>query len=86
MNVKDINEFLKFETKRVVNPLNPEYILTGENGFNFIFSMKKREIINYGAIEKSTSKELHPKIVNKLQSTSLKTLDIMGANAGSHSN
>ena len=35
MNVKDINEFLKFETKRVVNPLNPEYILTGENGFLF---------------------------------------------------
>lgn len=32
MNVKDINEFLKFESKRVVDPLNPIYTVTGENG------------------------------------------------------
>jgi len=25
LNVKDINEFMKFETKRVVNPLEPIY-------------------------------------------------------------
>ena len=33
MNVKDINEFLKFESKRVVDPQNPIYTLAGENGF-----------------------------------------------------
>ena len=33
MNVKDINEFLKFESKRIVDPLNPVYTISGENGF-----------------------------------------------------
>jgi len=32
LKVKDINEFLKFQSNRVVDPLNPKYIVTDENG------------------------------------------------------
>jgi len=69
LNVKDINEFMKFETKRVVNPLEPVYKGVNEKG----------EKITFGKIKGSNPKRLHPIKVNKRQSMLLDTSDIKGA-------
>lgn len=69
LNVKDINEFMKFETKRIVNPLEPIY-----QGVN-----DKGEKITFGKITGSKPKRLHPIKVNKRTSMFLDTSDIKGA-------
>ena len=69
LNVKDINEFMKFYTKRNTNPLDPIY-----NGSN-----DKGEKITYGKITGSNPKRLHPLQVNKRTSMFLDTSDIKGA-------
>ena len=69
LNVRDINEYMEFKTKRVVNPLEPIY-----HGVN-----DKGEPITYGRIKGSKPKRLHPVKVNKVESMFLNTGDIKGA-------
>jgi hypothetical protein len=68
LNVKDINEYMRFETKRTTNPLQPRYQIQNNEG----------DVINYGHIGGSNPKRLHPLDVNK-QITNLTSLDIVGA-------
>lgn len=65
MNVKDINDYLQFKTKRSTNPLNPKYTVHDEN------NMK----IEIGEIEKSMPLTKHP-LLNKEKDFSLKSNDI----------
>lgn len=67
MNVKDINEFLKFKTNRLVNPLNPEYIVSDGR--------------TIGKIDHNESRRLHPIEVHKEVNYSLRTRDIDGCYA-----
>ena len=69
LNVKDINEFMQFKTKRNVNPLEPIY-----KGVN-----DKGEKITFGKIKGCNPKRLHPVEVNKRTSMFLDTSDIEGA-------
>jgi len=69
LNVKDINEYMEFKTKRIVNPLEPVY-----KGVN-----DKGDSITYGPIKGNKPKRLHPVKVNKVESMFLNTGDIKGA-------
>ena len=69
LNVKDINEYMEFQSKRRTNPLEPEYVGVDANG-------KK---IKYGKVKGSASRRLHPITINKEPSKALHTDDILGA-------
>jgi len=70
LDVRDINYFWEFHTKRETNPLSPRYKVVNE----------ENKLINYGEID-NKSKVRHPKEVNKVTSLDLKTSDINGAQA-----
>ena len=55
LNVKDFNEYMHFETKRSTNPLQPTYKVQNNEGV----------VIDYGHIDGSRPKRLHPLEVNK---------------------
>jgi len=74
--VKDINEFMKFESRRMTNPLEPVY--RGEN--------EKGDKIKFGKIDGARPKRLHPVNVNKRTSMLLDTSDIPGAQTFTISN
>ncbi|KAL4464775.1 hypothetical protein ABPG74_011336 [Tetrahymena malaccensis] len=73
LDVKDINEFLQFKTTRHTNPLNPTYIGQNDQG----------EKIQYGHIDGSLSRRLHPEESKKVN-FNLTTNDIKGAWHGTH--
>ena len=73
LDVKDINSFRQFKTTRLVNPLEPKYIVGDEN----------KQKIEIGEIEKNRSKILHPNL-EKDKDFNLKTGDINGAWADTH--
>lgn len=60
---------MKFETKRVVNPLCPVYKGSNDKG----------DKITFGPIKGNKPKRLHPLKVNKRTSMLLDTTDIKGA-------
>ena len=68
LNVKDINEYMHFESKRSTNPLCPTYKVQNNEG----------TVIDYGYIDGSKPKRLHPLKVNKVI-TNLNSMDIVGA-------
>jgi hypothetical protein len=55
LNVKDINEYMEFNSSRNTNPLCPNYRVQNNEGV----------VIDYGKINGSTPKRLHPVKVNK---------------------
>ena len=70
MDVKDINYFWEFHTKRQTDPLSPRYkVLNEEN-----------KLIEYGQLDNKATIR-HPKEVNKITSSDLRTTDIDGAQA-----
>jgi len=71
LNVKDINYFWEFHTKRQTDPLSPRYKVVDENN----------NLIEYGKVDNKVMVR-HPKEVNKVTSFDLKTDDISGAQAG----
>ncbi|CAD8177716.1 unnamed protein product [Paramecium pentaurelia] len=73
--VKDINNDMIHKYIRNTNPIEPVYTHRDEDG-------KKIEI---GFVEGSKTKQLHPITINKSASSTLVTQDIIGAQAGSHS-
>ncbi|CAD8168322.1 unnamed protein product [Paramecium octaurelia] len=73
--VKDINTDMLHKYIRNTNPIEPVYSHRDEDG-------KKIEI---GFVEGSKTKQLHPITINKCASSTLTTQDIVGAQAGSHS-
>lgn len=77
LSVKDINEFRIFKTSRITNPLDPEYVVPGE---------EDNTKVTIGKIEGSQSKRLHPVEVNRTVSFSLKNDDIGGSQIGTTGN
>ena len=70
MNYSDVSK-VDFQSKRIVNPLNPIYDIRDEDG----------KLIKYGVVEKSCPKVI-PEHKNGPLSYTLKTEDISGAHAG----
>ena len=69
LEVKDINEYWVFKSKRETNPLNPTYEVPAEEGGK----------VEIGKIDRNQPKELHPKAINKETGLNLNTQDIAGA-------
>lgn len=61
--MKDINNYLQFKTKRLVDPLEPRYNTEDHVGKN----------TNYGFIQGSVSRRLHPVEMKVDKNYSLKT-------------
>lgn len=70
LDVKDINSFWEFHTTRHTDPLSPRYRVTNENN----------NLIEYGKLDNKVAVR-HPKEVNKVTSSDLRTTDIDGAQA-----
>jgi len=71
LDVRDINYFWEFHTKRHTDPLSPRYKVVNE----------ENQLVEYGQLDNKVMVR-HPKEVNKVTSTDLKTVDIEGAQAG----
>ena len=74
LNVEDINNKTRFRSKRVTNPLAPEYQ----------FRFKGEEPVVIGEIDKNKSRIRHRKIVK--DEYCLQTQDIEGAQVSTHGN
>jgi len=71
LDVRDINYFWEFHTKRHTDPLSPRYkVVNDEN-----------KLVEYGQVDNKVMVR-HPKEVNKVTSADLNTADIEGAQAG----
>jgi hypothetical protein len=70
LDVRDINYFWEFHTKRQTDPLSPRYKVVDENN----------SLYEYGKVENKCAVR-HPKDVNKVTSFDLRTTDIDGAQA-----
>jgi len=70
LDVRDINYFWEFHTKRQTDPLSPRYKVVDENN----------SVYEYGKVENKCAVR-HPKDVNKVTSFDLRTTDIEGAQA-----
>jgi len=70
LNVKDINYFWEFHTKRQTDPLSPRYKVVDQ----------ENNLVEYGKLDNKVAVR-HPKEVNKVVSFDLKTDDINGAQA-----
>ena len=76
LEVKDINEYRIFKTSRITNPLDPIYHVCDEEHHD----------MGVGFIEGSVSRVRHPEVVQKEQSFSLKTKDIIGCKTSTTGN
>jgi len=75
LEVKDINKDMIFETKRVTDPLKPSYLWRDDDDKN----LNKQ----YGKIEGSEVKRIHPLSVSKDNNLCLGIKDIDGSQANS---
>ncbi|CAD8154622.1 unnamed protein product [Paramecium pentaurelia] len=75
LQVKDINNDQLHKYIRNTNPIEPIYQHRDEEG----------KLVQIGFIDGSKTKQLHPITINKFASSILTTQDIVGAQAGSHS-
>jgi hypothetical protein len=71
LDVRDINYFREFRSKRETNPLSPRYRIANQNN----------ELHDYVKVDNKVIVR-HPKEVNKMISFDLSTQDIEGAQAG----
>lgn len=70
LDVRDINYFWEFHTKRQTDPLSPRYKVVSEDN----------KLVEYGKLDNKATIR-HPKDVNKVTSSDLRTGDIDGAQA-----
>ena len=70
MDVRDINYFWEYHTKRQTDPLSPRYKVVNEDN----------KLVEYGQLDNKATVR-HPKEVNKVTSSDLRTADIDGAQA-----
>jgi len=70
LDVRDINYFWEFHTKRQTDPLSPRYKVVSEDN----------KLVEYGQLDNKATIR-HPKDVNKVTSSDLRTGDIDGAQA-----